>query len=105
MANTYFRYTKTERDSACTSAHLTAFVSNGGHNIQLTVTTDSPKQHQCGTGYITLSVEEQDALICGILERRGIHPDATMSALRKLPKSDSEITATGYEQSSIHPNY
>jgi len=95
MANTYFKLVKSEETKGFDkypgytndyNLTLTAYVCKTVNCIQLTVRCDSTLPNQSGIGYITLSVEEQDKLIAGILERR------------------HGISATSDEQSDICPN-
>lgn len=90
MSNTYYKYKKTQKDTGYnpeqkrtvnTEITLTAY-SGGSHNIQLTIMNVGDYS---GVAYITLTEKEQDELIAGILERR------------------KSISATGSEQSKIHP--
>jgi hypothetical protein len=99
MANTYFNLHKKEiyNDNVGSinnkfpsytnemSLSLTAFVSKNPNSLQLTVYIRSTLPNQSGTGYITLTQEEQDKLIEGILERRHF------------------ISATGDNKSNICP--
>ena len=95
MSNTYFRFNKqTIRDSVLEgkeinnmSLSLTVFIGNketGG--LQLTVYNQSNIPNQSGCGYITLTMEEIDLLIAGLLEH-------------KLHK----VSATGFEESNYCP--
>lgn len=95
MSNTYFQIKKEDiftdnRDHLeyinKMSLTLTAFVGKTPNSLQLTVQIKSTLPNQSGIGYITLSQEEQDKLIIGILERR------------------NNISATGEEQSNICPS-
>jgi hypothetical protein len=99
MSNTYFRIEKEVKYEAFPpftnsdyvnkyELSLTAFVGNNlSGNVQLTIQTNSTLNGQSGTAYITLSDEDIDKLIFGLLERK----------LRI-------ISATGDEQSKICPD-
>lgn len=95
MANTYFKLKKTVHTETSHeynnytneySLSLTAFVGKEKNSVQLTVQCNSTMPNMTGIGFITLSEEDVDKLIVGLLERR------------------MRISATGNEQSVICPD-
>ena len=80
MNNTYYRYSNTYNDKK-SDIHLTAV---NEQDIMLLVTDKNPDGSFNSSG-IVLNVEEQDALIKGILERRGIS-DVWVTGILKQSK-------------------
>ena len=95
MSNRYYCYGKSVSPSvkARKEISLTAIDSNQDILIEIcTIHLGGKEEYQ----HIVLTEKEQDDLIAGILERRGL------SLARMLPTGNPPISATGNEQSAIH---
>lgn len=117
MSNTYYKYKKTQTDKEFEPGQertvnmemtLTAYVGGSPNCIQLTLQTDD-KSPLSGIAYITLTENEQDDLIHAIYERRGLRWCGGGTKPQYKEKffnyvQTNSISATGNEQSQIHPN-
>lgn len=126
MSNTYFKLKKSETIPPMPSImgnevylgyttdmdiSLTAYDDKEPNMLQLTVNTLCSRDSNSGIGYITLNTEEQNKLIWGILERRGISGQTMrdiQDMLSKMAKLSQDgklcgISSSGYEQSLICP--
>ena len=110
MANKYYRYLKTQRTHLQTRfIDLLAVEANGDNDIQLEIGVIRRDGEETNTQYISLTEDEQNDLIIGILERRKVPAHITRSWLKNHASSPYrgdgvvEIEATNTEKSLIHP--
>ena len=88
---------------------LLAVEANGDNGIQLQIGILRRSGEETNTQYISLTKEEQDDLIIGILERRKVPAHITRSWLEDHASSPysgdgvTEIEASNTEKSLIHP--
>lgn len=118
MSNTYYKYRKIKEVPPMdkimgegqypgytidSTLSLTAYADPKEPNsIQLTVETKDTLRDGLQIAYIHLTAKEQDELIAGILERRGMQMAYGRNGLQIQTNLDP-ITATGEEKSIVHP--
>jgi hypothetical protein len=94
MANHYYAQQLQEKGSM-----IDLIAEENNNDIQMIISDDLFNT----TSAITLTEKEQDDLIAGILERRGMQLVYTKDGLQVWSNLDP-ITAEGNEQSRIHPH-
>lgn len=104
MANIYYKYTqRNEAAGEFSDEREVILTSVEGDKIELSVTfRDESRNSRVN---ITLTEQEQDDLIAGILERRGVDT-ARIKAYIKFSVEELKvpsISSDGQEQSKLHP--
>jgi len=97
MANTYYKYRKWY--SKTNGVYDEICLQAVGNNNEITLSIERDGGQPVAA---ILTEQEQNDLIAGILERRGVSPKAYKGWLTMVGYYDA-ISATGSEQSKIHP--